>query len=159
MAKRKGLSKMTIVVEGRGKIPRTAMIAPIHDPFEVTLDVLTVILQTPGLRVKMVSPIDGHQIFIDKNNYPRMKKLYEGWVHAKNTAGASDEEGKEEIPDLKNTPASQISKDDIADAINGAFEKVIPQPKKILTPSPVKNFAEVAIIDKKVEVPKEENKE
>lgn len=162
------VKSMRIVVGGKGMIPRMGMIAPIKEPFEVSLNELNLILRTPSLTVKMVSPIDNHTVTINNKNYDGMLKLYTAWVAEKQhlDAVAEEEESqrksdeapmteseKKEIEFAKKkgyipAEAEPVSKSEIQEAVTSAFESLIGEPP-IINPikSPIKTIND--IVDKK----------
>ena len=164
MKKNNSLKSMSITVGGSGMIPRLNQIAPIKKPFTVSIDDLNLILRTPSLTVKMVSPIDGHKITINRKNYQGMIKLYTAWVaekdHLDTMAEAEALEKKaDEVPmtpeekkDLEfakkqgYVPANSqtITKSQAREAVDNAFKAIIDEPT-VIEPvkSQVKDLSEV----------------
>lgn len=59
---------LKIIVLGKGLIPRGLGLAPRKEPFKADLTLIQTILATPGLKVKMLHPEDGHLVDLTKSN-------------------------------------------------------------------------------------------
>lgn len=165
MGKSNVLKSMLITVGGSGKIPRTSEIAPVKKPFEVDMEQLNLIMRTPTLTVKMVSPIDGHTITLNRKNEASMKKLYQAWLTEKSRVDAEVEaqaaeseadkipltdEEKREIEFEKKTGAipanaGTLTKSQVQAAVDSAFAAITSEPTKIEpVKSAVKSVGDVA---------------
>lgn len=67
---------LKIQVLGAGLIPRGYGLAPRKEPFFADLTLIQTILATPGLSVKMISPLDGHSVDITNGNIKRLWDKY-----------------------------------------------------------------------------------
>lgn len=172
MPKKNTPRTIKIVVNGTGIVPRTVQLAPIVEPFEADLEQIGLILKTQGLTPRMVSPLDGHQLTLTRQNLGRMIKLYVQWLIEKEhqdvlaeaaqaeyeAAQLQNEEEKAAINKAKSRqeiPASarNLTKNDVAEAVTAAFAKR-EEVKPVI--SPIKSVADVAI--KKADPPKEDSK-
>lgn len=175
MSKRSNsLKSLKIVVNGTGIVPRTMQLAPITEPIDVDMKQINLILRTPELTPRMVSPLDGHKLTLTRQNLGRMIKLYEQWLIEKDRQESLAEEAqteyeasqlqtKEEKAEIAKAKSRQeipaaarnLTKNDVADAIETAFaKKDNPEVKPVI--SPIKSVADVAI--KKAEPTKVETK-
>lgn len=67
---------LKIQVLGKGLIPRGYGIAPKKNPFPADLILIETILQTPGLKVRMQHPGDGHFIDVTTSNIKKLWNQY-----------------------------------------------------------------------------------
>lgn len=79
---------LRIQVLGKGLIPRGLGLAPRKEPFMADFTLIATILATPGLKVNMLHPEDGHAIELTNNNLKRNWDKYANYQKKANTPAA-----------------------------------------------------------------------
>ena len=77
---------LPIIIEGRGLIPRMAILAPRLTPFKADPQWISLILSTPGLTPIFVDPVTNERIVVKKDNF---KKLIERYNDTKKLLGST----------------------------------------------------------------------
>lgn len=67
---------LKIQVLGKGLIPRGYGLAPKKHPFPADLILIETILKTPGLKVRMEHPADGHMVDVTTSNIKKLWAAY-----------------------------------------------------------------------------------
>lgn len=78
---------LDIVVLGHGIIPRGHGLAPKKDPFPADLNLINLIISTPGLRAKAVNPTTGKLVPLNADNVLKLWNAY-GSENAKKPVAA-----------------------------------------------------------------------
>lgn len=107
---------LKIQVLGKGLIPRGYGIAPRKEPFSADKNLISLILRSPGLSIKYISPVDGRAYDLDKNNFKRIWDKYSGkeFTATKTGPAAENDTTAPKVPEPKfnsvpNTPPVNTS--------------------------------------------------
>lgn len=132
---------LKIQVLGKGLIPRGYGIAPKKNPFPADLILIETILQTPGLKVRMQHPGDGHFIDVTTSNIKKLWNQYSDKYVKDPKAGMST---KVEVKKPESKPLAGPT---------------IPSPTLPTIETPVEEVKVEEKVEEKIEVVKEEVKE
>lgn len=111
---------LKIQVLGKGLIPRGLGLAPRKEPFMADFTLIATILSTPGLKVNMLHPEDGHAIELTNSN---LKRNWDKYANYQKKSVAPTQQQTAPVAPVQTTTAPQITEPQITEPQN-AEEKV-----------------------------------
>lgn len=95
---------LKIIVLGNGLIPRGLGLAPRKEPINADLNLIQLILSTPGLKVKMLHPEDGHLVDLTKSNLTSNWQKYSNYKKS----GANQESNPQKTKEAKTPVETKV---------------------------------------------------
>lgn len=138
---------LKIQVLGKGIIPRGLGLAPRKEPFNAEYNTISVIVATPGLKVNMIHPDDGHLVEVTNKNLKRLYDTYSNYVPAKKVAPIKAAE-KVEVPVQQ--PAAPV--------VEAKVEEVAAQSEEVAVEEKVEEVKVVEPVTKNQKYDKYQNK-